>query len=140
VRHFFLVQGWLGIFSIHYNKDKDADDPPPVTDEANMFSSIAGYARDGDMVLHCERYWQTAGAGIDKGAVVNSLAVVTSTASSPLSPSAARRPPRPFDTEPCIDAAMVVSEFDVQAQVEAVVSGVVTVMDYGSMLALWRKC
>lgn len=179
-------QGWLGIFSIKYDKldqaQADAAAAAATAPAAGLVPALAGYALDGEMLLHCERYWQTAGSGVDKGAVVNALAVVTSTAPAHapalLHASSLSRAPRGglgFDAAAAalasasiapsssssssslpaggdamevasisggvvVDDSMSPPPADVQAQVEAVVSGVVTVLDYGSMLAVWRKC
>jgi hypothetical protein len=190
-------QGWLGIFSIGYKPIEAtvatagsaaagsaagaaaeaaagaAADAPPALAPAIVSAAAAASPPVGDMLLHCERYWQTAGSGVEKGAVVNSLAVVTtaahalsqlgsssSTGGSIASLTRTLRAGAGFDVVAAAAAvastassasasgpdSMVTADDDgssaadtIQARVEAVVSGVVTVLDYGSVLTVWRK-
>ena len=176
------LQGYLGIFSIGY-KAVDAtiaasaavsamgsnpaavaevlggatDNASPALAPAGALAAAAAASPPvGNMLLHCERFWQTAGSGVERGAVVNTLVVVTA-ASQTSSASAVSGAADSANTLPIASTASsstdgMVTANDgengcsqsgaadaIQTRVEAILSGVVTVLDYGSSLAVWRK-
>eukprot|EP00455_Lapot_gusevi_P012592 TRINITY_DN1600_c0_g2_i1.p1 TRINITY_DN1600_c0_g2~~TRINITY_DN1600_c0_g2_i1.p1 ORF type:complete len:762 (-),score=123.05 TRINITY_DN1600_c0_g2_i1:38-2323(-) len=137
-------QGWLAIFTLSYTKPEE---------QGEVKSDVpADPNDDGLLHFHCERYWQTAGTAMDKGAVVNCLAVVTRSPSSSNLSSASAAVSSSMDADstalsPSSSSAgtgwrgdRAPTNLDAHDDVEDAVEGVITVLDYGHVLAVWRRC
>ena len=116
--------GWIGIFSLSHEKMPQAKVSAPATEA--IILPPAENQESTIVILRCERFWQTAGPGVLKGAVVNSISVIMNSGDA--------------SSKQSMDTIMDNRDTKyVASRVEDAVAAIVTVVDYGNSLTMWKK-